>query len=71
MEPMAAIRDHSWYMNSRGRGAYSYHVIREDDKALSACGVPVVDLDDDVLPLSKVPLRRRCQRPGCRVRWPS
>jgi hypothetical protein len=70
---MAAWRDASWYEHP-GK-AWVYHVVLGDFQP--ACnqsnsmrtGVSLCDFT--VRPAAEVPLRLRCRRPGCRVRWPA
>jgi len=70
----AATRDASWYRHPNWRGkSLVYHVVRTDVPGeVSGCGVPVVATDhgDITVPAEFVKPEWRCQRPGCRARWP-
>ena len=68
-EHMAALRDVSLYVSGgASRSAYAWHIVA-DDGMTSACGIPI--LGDETMPVSSLgPRDYRCQRPGCRVRWP-
>lgn len=75
----AALRDASWY-NRPGR-ASRYHVIPAteetgslgafDAATRSSCGLPVTVADYATVALEDVAKHMRCQRRGCRERWPS
>jgi len=72
----AAIRDASWYRRPSTHGKdLIYHVVRDEvHPEEGACGVPVIGFEsfgiDVTIPAESVPLHNRCQRPGCRARWP-
>ena len=70
----AALRDASWFA-SPGR-AGRYHVVA-DDGGSACCGMPLVLDDsrfgtvrDQTADPATVESWLRCQRPGCKQRWP-
>lgn len=75
----AATRDASWYRNPSTHGKdLVYHVVRGDiHHGEGACGVPVVATEgfapalDTTVDAASVRPANRCQRPGCRARWPA
>jgi hypothetical protein len=73
----AATRDASWYGRPSTHGKdLVYHVVRDDiHKGEGACGIPVVATEgfpevDVTVDAATVNPADRCQRPGCRARWP-
>jgi len=48
-----------------------YHAIHPDfpTGTVTACGRPAAEFTSE--PVERIDERRRCQRPGCRERWPS
>lgn len=72
----AAIRDASWYRRPSTHGKdLVYHVVRDEVHfEEGACGVPVIAREafgtDVTLPAEHIDPQFRCQRPGCRARWP-
>lgn len=67
MTLMAMLRDASAFNYPDVRKPKKYHV--EVDDAIGACtGDPLVEFT--AKPAVEVPAHQRCQRPGCRVRWP-
>lgn len=78
----AGKRDASWYRRPRDRGTDregdgmdqrdyigKFHVnVGDTEYATAACG-PILD-ERSLEPALDIPIRSRCQRPGCRVRWP-
>jgi hypothetical protein len=73
----AALRDASWYRNPSTDKPVRYHIVREDvHKGEGACGIAVLHATsrtvlDETLDAADVPLNLRCQRPGCKQRWPA
>ncbi|HEK4046057.1 TPA: hypothetical protein SL338_003053 [Pseudomonas aeruginosa] len=63
---LAAFRDASWLAKPDTRTAKRGHVLREDGHA--ACGLVAVMCDPE--PAESIPKLLRCQRAGCRDRWP-
>jgi hypothetical protein len=67
----AATRDAAWYGNPSINRGVKYHV------CLGGEFVPACNPDGALLTewswqdATSVPEYQRCQRPGCRVRWPS
>ncbi|ENG0049974.1 hypothetical protein ABR862_004902 [Pseudomonas aeruginosa] len=64
---LAAFRDASWCAKPDTRTAKRGHVLGEDGHA--ACGLVAVMCDPE--PAESIPELLRCQRAGCRGRWPS
>lgn len=76
-EPVAALRDCSFYACPSGFGANprppKYHVIIERpnsrwDARGPACGIPMHNEETET-PASAVSLRSRCAKPGCKKAW--
>lgn len=63
---MSATRDASWF-NKPGR-AYKRHVVAGDGGS-ACCGMPLV-LDYGVEEAARTEGNLRCQRRGCKERWP-
>lgn len=74
----AATRDASWYRrpSTHGKDLVSHVVRAEVHNEEGACGVPVVAFEglhpmlDLTLDAASVLPANRCQRPGCKARWP-
>lgn len=67
----AATRDASWYRRPNVRAAKAMHVVGDDGKA-SACGRLLYATEGpETVDAAEVPQALRCQRPGCRGRWPA
>lgn len=72
----AALRDASWFRRPNTRNKpLVFHVVAEPiERELSACGWPVVaregerNLTDEAAAIAP---SYRCQRPGCKSRWPA
>ena len=75
----AATRDASWYRRPSTHGKdLVYHVVRAEVHASEgACGVPIVATEgfapkrDVTVAAELVRPEQRCDRPGCRRRWPN
>lgn len=73
---VAAKRDAVWYgrqPNDDVGTPPKFHIVAND--SLPACGQRGMILDDatcggGLFELTDVPIKRRCQRPGCREHWP-
>lgn len=65
---LAYRRDASFY-DFPGWGS-QYHFCRPSDPALSRCSRRIVLVDFAGLRPAEVPALLRCQRRGCRERWP-
>jgi hypothetical protein len=73
----AATRDASWYRRPSTHGKdLVYHVQRSEvHHSEGACGVPIVSTEgrparDVTVDAATVLPAHRCQRPGCKSRWP-
>lgn len=64
---MAALRDASWFNRPNTRTPKRWHVLNAAGNP--ACGL-VTMLDDPIL-ADSVPIECRCQRAGCKGRWPT
>ena len=69
MQPVAKAsrRDASFWRYSHSQGSTKYHVIK--DRLWSACG-GIMLIPEDAIDAADVPEYQRCQKPGCRKRWP-
>lgn len=68
----ASTRDASFYRRPNVRSVKVYHVI--DKPGWSACGRMLYETHDaltDGRDAAEVPAGLRCQRPGCKTRWPA
>ena len=70
---MAAWRDASFFVNPGV--ARRYHVVVADRPACSTTGTTLQDTRmtlnlDTQIPATEAPQHRRCQRNGCKQRWP-
>lgn len=64
---MAALRDANWYARPNTRTPKRYHVVAQDDRP--ACGAPMLLCEP--IEAERVDVILRCQRPGCKGRWPA
>lgn len=64
---LAAYRDASWWPNPDTRSVKRGHVLRADGRA--ACGLVAFMCEPE--PAELIPADLRCQRAGCRSKWPS
>jgi hypothetical protein len=65
---LAALRDASWY-DCPGR-VCRYHI--DAGRGMSACDPRMMPLiTRELQPASWVPVELRCQRNGCKQRWPA
>lgn len=74
----AAVRDASWYRRPSTHGKdLVYHAQRSEvHHSEGACGVPIISREgypprDMTVPADSIAPQYRCQRPGCRARWPA
>lgn len=73
----AALRDASWYRRpSTGSKPLTYHVLEGPlVQNRGACGIYVVASDslnrDLTESAESIRPHNRCQRPGCKARWPA
>ena len=69
---MAAQRDAAWYNRPDVRSIKQYHVVKVDGCSFfAACDPNRMLLSEySEVPADEAPMRLRCQRSGCRVRWP-
>ncbi len=68
--PMASRRDASWYRNPNCYGHNPrFHVTLEG--YVSACNKNQPIISEELQPLKSVEAAERCQRSGCRERWPT
>lgn len=63
---MAALRDASWFSRPNVRTPKRWHVLNAAGNP--SCGL--VTLLDVPMPAADVPDECRCQRAGCKDRWP-
>ena len=63
---MAALRDASWFSHPDVRTPKRWHILNANGNP--ACGL--VTLLDDPMAAADVPDECRCQRAGCKGRWP-
>lgn len=65
---VAMLRDASWFDRPDTWSPKQYHV--DAGNAIGACtGNPLAEFT--AVPAVEVRANMRCQRPGCRVRWPN
>lgn len=64
---MAAFRDASWYSNPDTGTSRKYHISIDD---MAACNRQVPLYEDGAVEADTVYPHMRCQRRGCKSRWP-
>lgn len=67
MTEKAATRDASWYRRPNVRTVKVYHIVT--DEGLSACRGSLL-VYENAIPAIEAPQGLRCQRAGCKGRWP-
>lgn len=68
MIEQAATRDASWYNRPDVRKPKKYHILGANE--LSACGGAIL-IKENLITADEVPKHARCQRAGCKGRWPT
>lgn len=64
---MAALRDANWYARPNTRTPKRYHVVAQGERP--ACGALMLLCEP--MDAERVAVIQRCQRPGCKGRWPA